>query len=77
VDLYGYETWSLAVWEEHSLRIFENRVLRRLFGTKKDELGVGWRKLHNEEPRDLYSSPSIIRMIKPRKMGWIIYSTFG
>jgi hypothetical protein len=50
--------------------VFENRVLRRIFGSRRDEVTGGWRKLHNEELRDLYSSPSIIRMIKSRKMRW-------
>jgi hypothetical protein len=54
--------------EEHGLRVFENRVLRRIFGPKRDELTGEWRKLHNEELRDLYSSRSIIRTIKPRRM---------
>jgi hypothetical protein len=67
--LYGCETWSLALREEHRLRVFENSVLRRIFGPKKDEVTGGWRKLHNEELRDLYSSPSIIRIIKWR-MRW-------
>jgi hypothetical protein len=50
--------------------VFENRVLRRVFGPKRDEVTGGWRKLHNEELHDLYSSPSIIRIIKSRRMGW-------
>jgi hypothetical protein len=54
--------------EEHRLRVFENRVLRRIFGPKRDEATGGWRKLHNEEFNNLYSSPSIIRMIKSRRM---------
>jgi hypothetical protein len=58
------ETWSLALREEHRLRVFDNRVLRRIFGPKRDEVTGEWRKLHNEELRDLYSSQSIIRMIK-------------
>jgi hypothetical protein len=70
VILYGCETWSLTLREEHRLRVFENKVLRRIFGPKRVEL-TGWgRKLHNEELRDLYSSPSIIRIIKPRRMRW-------
>jgi hypothetical protein len=63
VVLYAYETCCLILREEHRLRVFENRVLRRIFGSKKDEVTGGWRKLHNEELRDLYSSPSIIRII--------------
>jgi hypothetical protein len=58
VVLYGCETWSLTVSEEHKLRVFENRVLR-IFGSKKDGMTEGWRKLHNEELHNLYSSPSI------------------
>jgi hypothetical protein len=59
---------SLTFREEHRLRVFENRVLRRIFGPKRDEVTGGWRKLLNEEHRDLYSSPSITRMIKSRRM---------
>jgi hypothetical protein len=66
--LYGCETWSLTLREEHRLRGFENRVLRRIFGPKRDEVTEAWRKLHNEELHNLYSSPSIIRMIKSRRM---------
>jgi hypothetical protein len=66
VVLYGCETLSLTLREEHRLRVFENRVLRRIFGPKKDEVTGGWRKLHNEELHGLYSSPSIIRVIKAR-----------
>jgi hypothetical protein len=67
VVLYGCETWSLTLREEHKLRVFENRVLRTL-GSKRDEVTGGWKKLHNEELHNLYSSPSIIRMIKSRRM---------
>jgi hypothetical protein len=70
VVLYGCETWSLALREEHRLRVFENRVLREIFGPKRDEAIGGWRKLHNEELHNLYFSPSIIRMIKSRRMRW-------
>jgi hypothetical protein len=56
--------------EEHRLRVFESRVLRRIFRLKRDEMTGEWRKLHNEELRDLYSSPSIIRIIKSRRMRW-------
>jgi hypothetical protein len=62
VVLYGYETRFLTLGEEHRLRVFENRVLRRIFGPKRDEVTGGWRKQHNEELHDLYSSPSIIRL---------------
>jgi hypothetical protein len=68
VVLYLCETWSLTLKEEHRLRVFENRVLRRIFGPKRDEVAGEWRKLHNEELRDLYSSPNIIRIIKSRGM---------
>jgi hypothetical protein len=66
--MYGCETWSLIIREEHRLRVFENRVLRRIFGPKRDEVTGEWRKLHKEKLRDLYSSPSIIRIIKSRRM---------
>jgi hypothetical protein len=69
VVLYGCETWSLTLTEEHRLRVFENRVLRRIFGPKKDEVTGGWRKLHNEELHGLYSLPSIVRVIKV--MRWV------
>jgi hypothetical protein len=68
VVLYGCETWSLAVKEEHKLRVFENRVLRRIYGPKRDGVTGGWRKLHNEELHTLYSSASKIRIIKSRRM---------
>jgi hypothetical protein len=68
--LYGCETWSLALKEEPRLRVFENRVLRRIFGPTWDEGEGEWRKLHNEELNDLYSSPNSIRMIKSGKMRW-------
>jgi hypothetical protein len=61
---------SLTLREEHRLRLFENRMLRRIFGPKRDEVTGGWRKLHNEELHGLYSLPSIVRMIKARRMRW-------
>jgi hypothetical protein len=66
---YGCETWPLTLREEHRLRVFENRVLRRISGPKRDEVTGEWKKLHKEEFHDLYSSPSIIRIIKSRRMG--------
>jgi hypothetical protein len=70
VVLYGCETWSLALREEHRLRVFENRLLRRIFGPKTAEVTECWRKLHIEELHGLYSSPSIVRVIKARRMRW-------
>ena len=64
VVLYGCATWLLTLREERRLRVFENRVLRRKFGPRRDEVTKEWRKLHNEELNNLYSSPSIIRVIK-------------
>jgi hypothetical protein len=61
VGLYGCETWSLTLREEHRLKVFENRVLRRIFGPKRDEVTGEWKKLHNEELHNLFSSPDIIR----------------
>jgi hypothetical protein len=71
VVLYGCETWSLMLREEHRLRVFENRVLRRIFGRKRDEVMGERRKLHSEELHNLYSSPNIIRQIKSRRMRWV------
>jgi hypothetical protein len=68
VVLYGCETWSLTLREERWLRVFENRVLRRIFGPKKNEVIGEWRKLHNEELNDLYCSPNIVRVIKCRRI---------
>jgi hypothetical protein len=68
--LYGYETWSPTLREEHRLRVFENRVLRRIFGPKRDEVMGEWRKLHSEELYNLYSSPDIVRQVKSRRMRW-------
>src|SRR5215510_4705943 len=67
VVLYGSETRSLTLREEHRLRVFENRVLRRVFGPKRDEVTGEWRKLHNEL-KGLYSSPSIVQVVKSRRM---------
>jgi hypothetical protein len=70
VVLYGCETWSLTLREEHGLRVFDNRVLRRLFGSNRYEVAGEWRKFHNEELHNLYSSPDIIRQVKSRRMRW-------
>jgi len=70
VVLCGCETWSLKLREERRLRVFENRVLRRSFGPKRDEVTGEWRKLHNVERNDLYFSLNIIRVIKSRRMRW-------
>jgi hypothetical protein len=67
---YGYETWSQTLREEYRLRVSEDRMLKRIFGPKRVEVTAEWRKLHNEQLHDLYSSPSIIRIIKWRRMRW-------
>jgi hypothetical protein len=68
--MYGCETSSLTLREEHRLRVFENRVLRRIFGPKRDDVTRGWRKLYYEKLHNLCASPSIIRMSKSRRMIW-------
>jgi hypothetical protein len=70
VVLYGCESWSLTLREECRLRVFENRVQRRIFGPKRDEVTGEWRRLHNKELHALYSSPCIIRVIKSRRLRW-------
>jgi len=70
VVLYGCETWSLTLREERKLRVFENRVLRKIFGPRRDEVTGEWRRLHNAELNDLYSLPNIVRVIKSRRMRW-------
>jgi hypothetical protein len=67
---FNVETWSLTLREERRVRVFENRVLRRVFGSKRNEVTGEWRKLHNEEFSDLYSLPNIVRVVKSRRMRW-------
>jgi hypothetical protein len=67
--LYNCEIWSVTLREEHRLKVYENMVLRRIFGPKREEMAGGWRRLHNEELHNLYASPNIIRVIKLR-MRW-------
>ena len=73
--LYGCETWLLTLTEERRLRVFENRVLRRKFVPKWDELTGEWRKMHNEEPTDLCSSPNIFWVTKSRRLRWLGHVT--
>ena len=68
VVLYGCETWSLTLREERKLRVFENMVLRRILGTRRDEVTGEWSRLHKRELNDLYTSPNIVRVIKSRRM---------
>jgi len=74
VVLYGCETWSLTLREERRLRVFGNRVLRGIFGPKRDEVTGEWRKLHNEELNDLYCSPNIVRVMQSGriKRAWLV-----
>jgi len=67
VVLYEYESWSLTLREERKLRVFENMVLRVIFGPRRDEVTGEWRRLHKKELNDLYASPNIVRVIKSRE----------
>jgi len=68
--LYGFETCSLTLREKHRLRVFQNKLLRRIFGPKREEVAGEWRRLHNEELHNLYASPDIIRVMKAGRMRW-------
>jgi len=70
IVLYGCETWSLTLREERKLSVFENMVLRRIFGPRRDEVTEQWRRLHKGELNDLYSSSNIVRVVKSRRMSW-------
>ena len=70
VVLYGCETWPLTLREERKLRVFENMVLKRIFGPRRDQVTEEWRRLHNEDLNDLYASPNIVLVIKSRRTGW-------
>jgi hypothetical protein len=71
--LYGCETWSLTLRDEHRMRVCENRVLRRIFISKRDEVTGEWRKLHSKKLCNLYTSPNIIRHIMRRRMRWVVH----
>ena len=77
VVLYGFETWSLTLREERRLRVFENRMLRRIFGPKMDEVTREWRRIHEEELYAVYSSPNIIQMVKSKRQMSRVCSTYG
>jgi len=70
IVLYGYRTWSLTLREEHTLRVSDNRVLRKISGPKREEVVGGWRRLHNEELHNLHVLPNILKVNKSRGMRW-------
>jgi hypothetical protein len=67
----GCETWSLSLREANGSRVFENKVLGRIFGPKREEVEEGWRRLHNEKRHNIYASTDIIRVINSRRMSWV------
>jgi len=75
VVLYRCKIWSFTLREEHRLWVFGKRVLRSIYGSKWEEVAGGWRRLHNEGPHNLYTSPIIIRVIKSRSMRWAGHGT--
>ena len=78
VALYACDTWSFTLREEHRLRMYANKVLRKFFGAKRDEITGEWRKLHNAELHALYCSPNIIRSLKSRRLRWAEHlKTYG
>jgi len=70
VVFYGCETWSLTLREERRMRVFETRMMRRMFGPKRDKIPGEWRKLYKEELSDFYSSPNIVHVSKSRRLRW-------
>jgi hypothetical protein len=70
LPLYERENWCFTLGEEYRLRVFENRAVRRILGPEREKVAKGWRRLHNEEPHNLYASPDIIGAIKSRKIRW-------
>jgi len=75
VVLHGCETWSFTLTEEHRLRVFENRVVRRIFGPKREEVAEGWGRLHNEEFHNSFASENVIGVMKSRRMRWAGHAT--
>jgi len=70
VILYGCESWSMILADEHKLRVFENKVLRKIYRKKRDEMTGEWRRLHNEELHGLYDLPNVVKIMKSRRLRW-------
>jgi len=70
VILYGCESWSTTLADEHKLRVFENKILRKIYGPKRDEMTGEWRRLHNDELYGLYDSPNVVKIMKSRRLRW-------